>query len=308
MRVCIYGAGAIGGHLAVRLAQNGHEVSVVARGATLAGIRAHGITITSPKETLHAAPIATDNPGDLGTQDAVIVTAKSPALPAIAPALSPLLGPDTPVAVVMNGIPWWYPHDPDGIASHLPTSRVIGGVIYSACTITAPGHIAVEHPTSRLLLGEPDGALTPRLAALAAALRCPGLRVEETPSIRDWIWTKLLMNLASGPFAVLTRSAPKDNYAEPAILAAARQVAAEGAAIAAAHGCRSMVDIEAQITLGQSMTHKPSILQDLEAGRPMEIDTLLEAPLALARAKEVAAPMLEMLVALVKLRKEAVLF
>ncbi|MCX7381357.1 MAG: 2-dehydropantoate 2-reductase [Alphaproteobacteria bacterium] len=302
MRVCVYGAGAIGGHLAVRLAQNGHDVSVIARGATLAGIRAHGITITTPKETLHAAPIATDDPAALGVQDAVIVTAKSPALPAIAPALAPLLGAETPVAVVMNGIPWWYPHDPDGIAAVLPESRVIGGVIYSACTITAPGRITVEHPVSRLLLGEPDGAATPRLAALAAALRCPGLRVEETPSIRDWIWTKLLMNLSASPLALLTRSAPKDIYAEPACLAAARQVAAEGAVIAAAYGCRAMVDIEAQITLGQSLTHKPSILQDLEAGRPMEIGTLLEAPLALAHAKGIAAPMLEMLVALVRLR------
>jgi len=305
MRIAIYGAGAIGGHLAVRLDHNGHTVSVIARGTTLADIRAHGITITSPTETLIAHPTATDDPSTLGPQDAVLVTAKSPALPTIAPRLASLLTPETPVAFVMNGIPWWYPHDPHGIATHLNPAQALGAVIYSACTITAPGQIRVEHPTSRLILGEPSGEKSPRLATLAAALRCKGLRVDETDAIRDWVWTKLLMNLAAGPFALLTQAAPKDVYAEPTLLDAARRAAHEGAAIAAAHGCTIRLDIEEQITLGQSLTHKPSILQDLLAGRPMETETLFDAPLALAHTQSIPTPTLDLLLALCRVRARA---
>jgi 2-dehydropantoate 2-reductase len=168
--------------------------------------------------------------------------------------------------------------------------------------VVAPGQIDVEHARSRLVLGEPDGTPSPRLAALAAALRCPGLRVDETPAIRDWVWTKLLMNLATGPLAVLTRSAPREIYAEAACLATARAASHEGLAIAEALGCRPQLDIEAQLEFGRSMIHRPSILQDLEAGRPMEVETLYEAPLALARRAGVATPVLDMLVALVRLR------
>jgi len=168
--------------------------------------------------------------------------------------------------------------------------------------VTEPGHIHVDHARSRLVLGEPDGSLSPRLAALAAALRCPSLKVDETPAIRDWIWTKLLMNLASGPLAVLTRSAPKDIYVEPAAFEAGRAAAYEGAAIARALGCTVQLDIDAQMTAGQAMTHKPSILQDLIAGRPMEVATILDAPLALARQAGVATPVLDMMAALVRVR------
>ena len=302
MRVCVYGAGAIGGHLAARLAGNGHEVTVIARGAHLAAMRAGGITVRTPSETLHAAVHATDDPREAGVQDAVLVTAKAPALPGIAPLLAPLLGAETPVAFVMNGIPWWYGHDPDGIAGLLDPARALGGVVYSACTVTEPGHIHVDHARSRLVLGEPDGSLSPRLAALAGALRCPSLKVDETLAIRDWIWTKLLMNLASGPLAVLTRSAPKDIYVEPAAFEAGRAAAYEGAAIARALGCTVQLDIDAQMTAGQAMTHKPSILQDLIAGRPMEVATILDAPLALARQAGVATPVLDMMAALVRVR------
>lgn len=305
MRICVYGAGAIGGHLAARLAGNGHEVTVIARGAHLAAMQAGGIVVRTPSETLHAEVRATDDPGAVGEQDAVIVTAKAPALPGIAPHLAGLLAEGAPVAFVMNGIPWWYGHDPDGIGRHVDASRAIGGVVYSACTVVAPGRIDVQQARSRLVLGEPDGALSPRLAALAGALRGPGLKVEEEASIRDWIWTKLVMNLASGPLSVLTRCAPLEIYAEPAAIEASRIAAHEGAAIARALGCTIRLDVDAQLTAGQSMTHKPSILQDLETGRPMEIATILDAPLALARQAGVATPMLDMMAALVRVRAGA---
>lgn len=305
MRVCVYGAGAIGGHLAARLCANGHDVTVIARGAQLAAIQQGGLTVTLPASVLRATPRAVATADEAGPQDAVIVTAKSPAIPAIAAGLAPLLGPQTPVAFVMNGIPWWYPHDPEGIAAHLSPARAIGGVVYSACTVTAPGHITVAHDRNMLVLGEPDGALTPRLAALAAALRCEGLRVDETDAIRDWVWTKLLNNLATGPLSVLTRTAPAAYTAEPGLFDLSLAMAREGAAIAAACGCTPRMDIFAQLEAGRDMTHRPSILQDLEAGRPMEIATLMEAPLALGRARGVQAPLLEMLVAMVRLVAKA---
>lgn len=308
MRVCVYGAGAIGGHLAVRLAANGHDVAVIARGATLAGIRAHGITITTPTETLTAHPTATDDPTTLGPQDAVIVTAKTPAQPAIAAAMAPLLAPDTPVAFVMNGIPWWWPHDPHGIATHLDPARAIGGVVYSACTITGPGQITVEQPTGRLVLGEPDGRKSDRVARLAAALRCPGLAIDETDAIRDWVWSKLTMNLSGGPIALLTRSAPIDYLAEPALADLSRACAEEAAAIATALGCRVRHDLTNVVEGSRKQAHRPSILQDFEAGRPMETETLFEAPLALARQAGVSTPTLDRLVALVRRLSKNVLF
>jgi len=320
MRVCVFGAGAIGGHLAARLAQNGHDVSVVARGANLAAIRERGLLVTTPSETLRARPVATDDPAVLGVQDAVLVTAKAPALPEIAALMAPLLGPQTTVTCVMNGIPWWYFHahggvlgghslamlDPGGrIEAQIGAARSLGAVIYSACEVVAPGHVEVENPKSRLVLGEPDGGMSPRLAALAGALRTEGMRVDESPAIREWVWHKLAMNLATGPFAVLTQSAPIDAYQPQACQDAVRRIVAEAAAIAAAYGWHPRIDVEAQISHGRTMRHKPSILQDLERRRPMEVATIYEAPLALARMAGVATPTLDLLVALAGVRARA---
>ena len=320
MRVCVFGAGAIGGHLAARLAQNGADVSVIARGAHLAAMQADGLHVTTPSETLHARPVATDDPAALGPQDAVLVTAKAPSLPSIAASIGPLLGPETAVAFVMNGIPWWYFHadkgaparvrldtlDPGGqIAGAIAPARSIGAVVYAASTVMKPGHIEVENPKSRLVLGEPDGSMSPRLAALASALRTDGLRVDETPAIRDWIWAKLGMNLATGPFAVLTQSPPRDAYASEACRTAVRQILGEVVAIARAYGCNPEIDVDAQLARGHSMRHKPSILQDLELNRPMEIASIFEAPLALARQANTPTPVLDLVVALAALRGRA---
>ncbi len=321
MKICVFGAGAIGGHLAVRLARAGAETSVVARGATLAAIRADGLTLEAKDGTFTVPVRAESNPAALGPQDVVVMAVKAPSLPEAAVAIAPLLGPQTAVVFAMNGIPWWYflrgvsgklagqalpGVDPEGaIARAIAPERAIGGVIYSACTVLRPGLIAVENRQSRLILGEPDGAITPRAEALAGLLASPGLAVEVTPRIRDAIWSKLLLNLTSGPFSVLTGLPPRDLYTDKVIAATGRAILAEGQAIATALGCAVEIDAEAQVRQYLGMSHKPSILQDLELGRAMEIDALLTTPLALARLAGVRTPMLDLLTTLVRLRAEA---
>jgi 2-dehydropantoate 2-reductase len=317
MQICVYGAGAIGGHLAVRLAKAGATVSVVARGPHLAAIRAHGLTVHAADGVHHAQVGATDDPSSLGPQDAVFVTVKAPALPAVAAGIAPLLGPETPVAFVMNGIPWWYFNDlpgplegrslprvdpEDAIRRALGPNRAIGGVVYSASAVTEPGVIHVEQPKSRVILGEPDGSLSERVRTLAGLITKGGISGEATPSIRSEIWNKLLSNLAGGTLAVLTSAPPKAIYAEPAAVEAARRVMAEATEIARAVGADPTADHEARIANGRSMDHRPSILQDLDQGRPMEVDGIFDAPLALARMAGVATPTLDLLVALCKVR------
>ncbi|GAC1341580.1 MAG: 2-dehydropantoate 2-reductase [Acetobacteraceae bacterium] len=324
MKVCVYGAGAIGGHLAARLAKGGADVSVVARGAHLAAIQANGIRIHAPDGEIHAKVHASADPAELGPQDAVIVTVKAPALPAVAAGIAPLLRPDTPVVFAMNGIPWFYFHreggpddgrrleklDPaDALWNAVGPERAIAGVVYSACTVTAPGEIHVENARSRLIIGEPDGTKSARTEALADLLRAGGLTMEVTDRIRDMIWSKLLLNLGSGPLAVLTGSAPGRFYTEDPCCEATRGILAEGTAIAEALGCRVSPDADGQIRNGRKSQHKPSILQDLERGRPMEIDALYTVPLDLARMRGVPTPLLDLLVGMTRARaREAGLY
>ena len=317
MKICIYGAGAIGGHLAARLHRAGADVSVIARGGHLAAIQANGLTVHAIDGEHHASVRASSDPADLGRQDAVFVTVKAPALPAVAASIQPLLGPDTPVAFVMNGIPWWYfdhlpgPHagaslpriDPDdALRRALGPNRAIGGVVYSASAVTAPGVVEVEQPKSRVILGEPDGTMSDRVLTLSGLITKGGISGEATPAIRTEIWNKLISNLAGGTLAVLTGSAPKNVYVEPAVEQAALRMMQEASAIAQALGADPATDHARRIGGQRSMDHKPSILQDLELGRPMEIDGMLDAPLALAHLAGVKVPTLELLVALCKLR------
>jgi 2-dehydropantoate 2-reductase len=317
MKVCVFGAGAIGGHLALRLAQAGEEVAVVARGEILEAIRARGLTVEAADGTFTVPLRAEQDPARLGPQDLVLVTVKAPALAGVAAGIAPLLGPATEVAFVMNGIPWWFFQgiggpdeglgiealDPGGaLARRLDPSRVVGGVIYSACTVVSPGRIHVENRRSRLVLGKPDGSLPPWLTAFAARLTSPGLLTETTPRIRDWVWSKWLLNLTSGPFSLLTGRAPREMYREPALAEAARTLIAEGQALAAAYGAHIEADAEAQVRQYLNMSHKPSILQDFEQGKPLERAALFEVPLWLAERKGVKTPLLALLTALVRLR------
>jgi 2-dehydropantoate 2-reductase len=317
MKICVYGAGAIGGHVAARLAKGGADVSVVARGPHLAAMQDRGLTVTSPDETFTVPVRATDDPRTLGVQDAVIVTVKAPALPSVAAGIGPLLAPDTPVAFVMNGIPWWYFHshggpmdgrqlprlDPDGaLWTTVGPQNAIGGVVYSACTVTAPGCIEVGGRHNRITLGEPDGRNGARLDRIATALREGGWRIEVTERIRDAVWSKLMLNLYSGLLGIVAGAPLRSAMTEPACADAARRLVAEGSAIAEAMGCPVETDVERLIAPGSQIAHTPSIVQDLQLGRPMEIDALYVVPLEIARHAGVPTPTLDLMVALARQR------
>jgi 2-dehydropantoate 2-reductase len=320
MRVCVYGAGAIGGHLAVRFARGGAEVSVVARGPHLAAIQRDGLTVHAVDGEHHVTVAASDDPATLGPQDAVVVTVKAPALSQVAANIVPLLRPETGVAFVMNGIPWWYFHalpgalegtrlpriDPDDVLWRaVGPERAIGGVVYAASAVIAPGVIEVEQPRSRVVFGEPDGRVSERAEALAELLKAGGIVGEASPDIRTEIWNKLISNLAGGTLAVLSGAAPRAVYADPVCAAAGERVMQEAAAIAEALGSKPHRNFAQRIASTASMDHKPSILQDLELGRPMEVDGMFDAPLQLARLAGVTVPTLELLVALAKQRAQA---
>jgi 2-dehydropantoate 2-reductase len=319
MKVCVYGAGAVGGHLAGRLAKGGADVSLVARGPHLAAIKEHGLRVETKEGELLSHPTASDDPHALGPQDVVIVTVKAPSLPQVAQNIGPLLDPDTPVIFVMNGIPWWYFHgdegpladtrlpqvDPEGVVWDLiGPHRAIGAVAHTACTVTEPGVIRAGNPRNRIVLGRPDGQADALLDAIASAMTAGGLEIEVTARIRDAIWEKLLMNLVGGALGILTASAMGEALSNPAIAAAAERIAHEGASIAKALGCDAG-DPEAGLSRLKVSTHKQSILQDLLVGRSMEVDALLSVPLDLARKAGVETSTLDLIVGLAVPRARA---
>jgi 2-dehydropantoate 2-reductase len=321
MRICVFGAGSVGGYLAAFLAKGGADVSVVARGSHLAAIRANGLRVETPDGGIDVRLPASDNPADLGEHDAVIVAVKAPSLPSVAAAIRPLLGPDTSVAFPMNGIPWWYfhahggPHEgrrlprldrDDALWRTVGPERAIGGVFWPACSTPAPGVVRLLTGAGRgTVFGEPDGSTTPRIEALAAAFRAADLPVTIAPNIRELIWQKLVFNLSAGPMCVLTQSPVRATHEEPALIECSRRAVAEAEAIATAMGYRPDIDIERVVAANMQLAHRPSILQDLEAGRPMEIDALYSVPLEMARMMGVATPTLDLLAAMIKVKARA---
>jgi 2-dehydropantoate 2-reductase len=317
VRICVFGAGAVGGYLAASLTRGGSDVSVVARGAHLAAIQADGLTLESPSGSINVKLRASDVPAGPGPQDVVIVTVKSPALPAVASMIAPLLGPDTSVAFVMNGIPWWYFYpnedrrlrhlDPHGaLWSAVGPERAIGGIFWPACSVPAPGIVRLISGAGRgTTFGEPDGSSSPRIDALAAAFRAAELPVALTPNIREQIWQKLIFNLSAGPMCVLTQSPVRATHEEAALIECSRCLVAEAKAIAAAMGFAPEIDVERVVATNTHLTHRPSILQDLEANRPMEIDALYSVPLEMARMAGVATPTLDLLTAMIKVKAQA---
>ncbi|MFJ4027536.1 ketopantoate reductase family protein [Paenarthrobacter sp. NPDC089989] len=319
MKICIYGAGAVGGHIAGRLADSEADVSLIARGEQLAAIREHGLRVETREGTLISHPRVTDNPSDLEPQDIVIVAVKAPALPTIAEPIGSLLHKDSLVLFVMNGIPWWYFHahggeldgtqlrrlDPDHkLWDFIGPERAVGAVAYTACSVTAPGVIRAENPVNRLVIGRPDGQPNPTLDALAKMLNPSGLEVTVTDTIRDAVWTKLLMNLIGGSLAVLTASPMKNVLNTPAIAGLAKAMADEGAAIARALGC-DPGDAYAGLEKLAKSGHLQSIGQDLLANRPMEIDAMLRVPLDLAALVQVPTPNLDLVIELATQRARA---
>jgi 2-dehydropantoate 2-reductase len=321
MRICVFGAGSVGGYLAGFLARSDAEVSVVARGAHLAAIRANGLTVETPDQTIVSHVAASDNPAELGPQDAVIVAVKAPSLPSVAASIAPLLGPDTLVAFVMNGIPWWYFHahggnfdgrqlpllDPNGALHRvIGPQRAIGGIFWPACSVPAPGVVRLLTGAGRgTVFGEPDGRTTPRIVALADAFRAASLPVATAPNIRTLIWQKLAFNLSAGPMCVLTETPVLDTHEETALIACSRRMVAEAEAVARAMGISLDLDMIQIVATNMKLAHRPSILQDLEAGRRMEVDALYSVPLEMARMVNVPTPTLDLMVGLIKVKARA---
>ena len=318
MKICIFGAGAIGGHLAARLHTAGADVSVVARGDHLAAIQKDGLVLELPDGAITARLKASDDPRDLGAQDIVIVAVKAPALPDVAQRIGPLLRPDTMVVFAMNGIPWWYFHahggpfdgrrlpllDPDDLLWRaVGPNRAVGGVVYSSNTVARPGLVRCVSGRMQLTLGEPTGQKSPRAMALADLLNRTPVKAAVSERIRDDVWTKLLANISSNPLTFLAQTTLGAVLAEPACLAAVRTVAGEAAAIARALGCNAALDVNKAFNAASA--HKPSIVQDLERGRPLEIDAMFTVPAELGKMLDVPTPMLDLMVTLMKLRARA---
>lgn len=315
MKTTIFGAGAVGGHIAARLAAAGAEVSAVCRGAQLAAIRDNGITLHIHDERYHTRLNVTDRPETLGKQDIVIVSVKSSVLPEMASSIATLCGPDTAVVFAMNGIPWWYLYraegnapppdlsrlDPDGaLAREIGHERVIGCMINSANEVVAPGVIKNSPMTkNKFTLGEPDGTVSRRIRAIADHLQSYGLEVPITETIRLEIWDKLLRNLATSPICALTGEPIGVVGRHPELFETSRALMREGLAVARAHGVDVADNFQSSYGARPTSPHKSSMLQDFERNRPPEIDGILTSVQAFARAAGLPTPTVDAVTSLV---------
>jgi 2-dehydropantoate 2-reductase len=314
VKICIYGAGAIGGLLGAQLSLAGEEVTLIGRGPHLAAIQAGGLKLRTEGKELLARPQATSDPREAGPQDCVIVTLKAHSVAAIATAMQPLLGPETAVVTAMNGVPWWYfyklagPHegyrirsiDPDGTLWRLiPGERCLGCVVYPAAEVVAPG--VVEHYYgNRFMLGEPDGSKSARATRLSGALTRAGFKAPVRPRIRDDIWVKLWGNLSFNPVSALTSATLAGIANDPGTRAVIRRMMGEAEAVGTALGVKFGVDIETRIGWAADIgEHRTSMLQDLELGRPMEIDALVSAVAEMGDLVGVDTPFIDAVLALV---------
>lgn len=318
MKICVFGAGAIGGYMGVKLAQAGADVSLVARGPHLAAMQANGLKLVEEDgaETV-VSVTASDNPADLGEQDYIIVTLKAHSVPPIVDKMAPLIGPNTTIVSGVNGVPWWYFHKIGGehegtrLESVDPGNaqwdgfgpdRVLGCVVYPAAEVTRPG--VVKHiEGNRFSLGEPDGSKSERAVALSQALSSAGLKAPVRPRLRDEIWVKLWGNLSFNPISALTHATLDVLCTDPGTRAVARGMMLEAQEIAEALGVKFPIDVERRIDGGAAVgAHRTSMLQDLDQGRPMEIDALVGSVQELGRVVGVPTPTIDTVLALVQLR------
>lgn len=317
MKICIAGAGAIGGLLGARLAQAGHEVSLVARGAHLAAIRADGLTLRSNKESLALRVNASDGVAGLGRQDAVFIALKAYSIADMLPRLAPLMGPQTVVIPAINGLPWWYFYneggrfdgepvaciDPGGsMLRSLDCGRILGCVVHAAAEVVEPG--VVQHTAGRrFILGEPDGSLSARAERVAAALEEAGFEAPLSQRIRDDVWTKLIGNLAFNPICALTTARMGEAMNNPAIVELTRTVMGEGMRVGEAYGARFAMTIDERLHMAQRIGNaKVSMMQDLERGRPIESEAIVGAVCELARRVGVPTPITDLICTLIRQR------
>jgi len=320
MRICVFGAGAIGGLVGARLARQGDAaVSLIARGPHLAAMRENGLTLKDESGETRVKVQATDQPKELGPQDYVFLALKAHSLPGILDSLKPLLGPDTAVVTAQNGVPWWYFYkhggvheglrveavDPQGrLWDGIGPERVIGCVVHPAAEIEAPG--IIRHiEGDRLPLGEPSGEKTERTANLAKALIAAGFKAPIRPQIRNEIWVKLWGNLSLNPVSALTGGTLEQICRDPGTHAIIRAMMVEAEAIGEKLGASFGVDVDRRIAGAEAVgAHKTSMLQDLELGRPMEVDALVTAVQELGRLTQTPTPTIDIVQSLIRQRAE----
>ena len=317
MKVAIFGAGAIGGMMGVKLAQAGADVTFIARGPHLAAMQENGVTMHSGGETIVVHPRCVGSAAEAGQQDYVIVTLKAHSLPAAAPDIASMMGPNSALITGVNGVPYWYFHglagpyegrrvesvDPGGVVSAtLPPSQAIGCVVYPAAEVIAPG--VIEHTYGdRFSLGEPDGSRSERVEAISKLLISSGLKAPVRPKIRDEIWVKLWGNLCFNPLSALTGATLDILTGRPDLRGVCRSMMTEAQGVAEALGVKFAVSLEKRIDGAAEVgVHKTSMLQDLERGRPMEIDALLGAVVELGEMVGQRMPICESVLALVRQR------
>jgi 2-dehydropantoate 2-reductase len=317
MKICIYGAGAIGGYMGAKLAKAGAEVSLVARGPHLAAMQGAGLVVIEEGERWSVPVRAAEDPSVLGPQDYVVITLKAHSVPGVVARLQPLLGSKTTVVMGVNGVPWWYfyklggPFDGRRLAAVDPgdiqwngigPERVLGCVVYPAAEVAEPGVIA-HLEGNRFTLGEPSGESSERAQALSKLLGAAGLRAPVRPRIRDEIWIKLWGNLSFNPISALTHATLDTLCTDPGTRAVARAMMIEAQTIAERLGVRFPIDVDRRIEGGAAVgAHKTSMLQDLERGRPLEIDALVTAVQEMGMLVAVPTPTIDTVLALIRLR------
>jgi 2-dehydropantoate 2-reductase len=318
-KICIYGAGGIGGFLAVALAKAGADVSVIARGPHLAAIQKNGLTLIKDGERENVHLKASADAAELGPQDFVIIGLKAHSVPPIVQQFAPLLHDETAIVSAVNGVPWWYFHkaetgtsldeswvetvDPAGAQwNFFGPQRAIGCVVYPACEISEPG-VILHKSGDRFSLGEPDGERSERAVQLSDLMRAGGLKAPVKPRIRDEIWIKLWGNCSFNPISALTGASLDLIGNDPACHAVVSAMMEECRKVGLALGAKFNVSLERRIDGAASIIgHKPSTRQDVELGRPMELDALMVSVQELARKLDIATPTLDAVGALVRLQ------
>ena len=317
MKVCIYGAGAIGGWIGSGLARAGCSVSVVARGATLDALQLHGLRLREGERITSQAVASSALPADLGVQDLVVLAVKAPSLPDVARHIAPLLGPQTLVLTAMNGVPWWFLQgfggalagtqltsvDPDGtLAAALPAQRIIGCVVHASCSLPEPG-LVQHHFGNKLILGEPSGEKTARVQQLAALLEKAGFEAPVSAQIQKDIWFKLWGNMTVNPISALTGATTDLIMNDELVRGFISSVMLEAKEI----GARIGIPIDQQPEDRHQVTRKlgafkTSMLQDVQAGKALELDTLVAAVRELGQLTGVATPFTDALLGLARLQ------
>ncbi len=317
MKICIFGAGAIGGYMGARLAHAGFDVSLVARGPHLKAMAAKGLELRAGGESIITRPRVSADAAELGPQDYVVITTKAHSVPSAVPSIKPLLGPKTAIVMGVNGVPWWYFHKLEGPYAERRVSsidpgdvqwrefgpeRVIGCVVYPAAEVVEPGVIELVEG-DRFTLGEPDGSKSDRIVAFAEALQKAGFKAPIRPRIRDEIWIKLWGNLSFNPISALTHATLEQIVGDDGVRAVVRAMMVEAQEIAEKLGVRFPIGVDKRIEgAGAVGAHKTSMLQDLERGRPMEYEALVGAVEELGRVTEVPTPTISTILALIRLR------